>query len=140
MSFTYDLSTDIGRMRLIIPDNKEFVESVDGNSVTKGYIFEDEELQTFYDLEDNLVRNGAALALDTLASNEVYVLKYIQTMDLSTNGPAVSKELRARAADLRAQQTQAESRMDGGAFDIAEMIDTSFQTRERFRKQWLRGA
>lgn len=136
MSFSYNLSEPIGKMRLIIPDNKEFMSA---DSTEKGYVFEDDELQTFYELEDSLIRNGAALALDTLASNEVYVLKYITTMDLSTNGPAVAKELRARADALRAQQIQSESKDDGGAFDIAEQVDTTFGMRERFRKQWLRG-
>ena len=140
MSFTYTLATDIGRMRLLIPDNKEFVESLDGGTADTTFVFEDEELAVFFELEDNLIRNAVALALETMASNEVYVLKYITLMDLTTNGPAVSKELRARATDLRAQQTQAESKEDGGAFDIAEMVDTSFQARERYRKQWLRGA
>lgn len=138
MSFSYNLSTDIGKIRLLIPDNKEYTLNPN-NEPVPSYVFEDEELAVFFDLEDNLVRNATALALDTMASNEVYVLKYITLMDLTTNGPAVSKELRARAADLRAQQQQAESKEDGGAFDVAEMVDTSFQARERYRKQWMRG-
>lgn len=137
--YTYDLASSIGKMRLLIPDNKEYV--IDANNqVTTTYVFEDEELQVFIDLEDGYIRPGVALALETMASNEVYILKHITLMDLETDGPAVSKELRARAKDLRDQQTQAESRDDGGAFDIAEMVDTSFQARERYRKQWLRGA
>lgn len=137
MSFSYDLSTDVGKIRLLIPDNKEYAST---DSFEPGYVFEDDELQVFFDMEDSLVRPAVALALDTMASNEVFVLKYIETMDLKTNGPAVAKEMRARADALRAQQAQAESREDGGSFDIAEMIDTSFQARERFQKQWLRGA
>lgn len=137
MSFSYDLSTDVGKIRLLIPDNKEYAST---DSFEPGYVFEDDELQVFFDMEDSLVRPAVALALDTMASNEVFVLKYIETMDLKTNGPAVSAEMRKRADALRAQQAQAESREDGGSFDIAEMIDTSFQARERFQKQWLRGA
>ena len=127
--FTYNLTTDTGKMRLLIPDNQPDT-----------HTFEDDELATLLSLEGSNLKRGCALALETIASNEVYVLKYITLLDLSTNGPAVSSELRKRAADLRSQAMFDESREDGGAFDIAEMVDTSFQQRERLNKQWLRGS
>lgn len=139
MSFSYNLSDDVGKIRLLIPDNKDIVLSANDDIVTT-YVFEDEELQVFLALEDGFIRPAVALALETMASNEVYVLKHITLMDLTTDGSVVSRELRARAKDLRDQQLLADSREDGGAFDIAEMIDTSFQARERYQKQWLRGA
>lgn len=127
MAFTYDLSTDVGKVRLLIMDNQ-----------STGYLFEDAELSAFLTFESSNVKRGAALALETMASNDAYVLKMITLLDLTTNGPAVSRELRARAADLRSQALFDESRDNGGAFDIAEMPDTSFQIRERYRKEYLR--
>lgn len=127
MAFTYDLTSDIGKIRLLIMDNQSSV-----------YLFEDAEISTFLSLEGSNVKRGAALALETMASNDAYVLKYMTLLDLSTNGPAVSAELRKRAADLRAQAAFDESREDGGAFDIAEQVQDVFTARDRLRKQWLR--
>lgn len=142
MAFTYDLSSSIGQIRLLVPDNQETIACAD-DTTTIAYIYDDSELTAFLTLEGDNVRRAAALALETMASNEVFILKYISLQDntssMATNGPAVSAELRARAKDLRAQALFFEEREDSGAFDWAEMIDTTFQVRERFRKQWLRG-
>lgn len=46
---------------------------------------------------------AAADLLDQVAVSEVLVSKKISTQDLSTDGPAVSKELREHAKRLRAQ-------------------------------------
>lgn len=127
MAFTYDLDSDTGKMRMLIPDNN-----------AAAYVFEDAELSAILAMESSSVKRATALALETMASNEAFVLKYITLLDLTTNGPAVSRELRARAADLRSQADREDTYADGGAFDVAEMVDTSFQARERLRKQWLR--
>lgn len=127
MAFTYDLTSDIGKIRLLIMDNQ-----------SGSYLFEDTEISTFLSLEGSNVKRAAALALETMASNDAYVLKYMTLLDLTTNGPAVSAELRKRAADLRAQALFDETREDSGAFDIAEQVQDVFGARDRLRKQWLR--
>ena len=127
--FTYDLSDNIGKIRLLIMDNQ-----------SASYLFEDAEITAFLEFEADNTRRSAALALETMASNEAYVQKKIELLDLKTDGSVVSKELRARAADLRKQADQAEARDDdGGAFDIAEMVVDSFTTRQRWVNQALRG-
>lgn len=125
MAFTYDLSTDIGKIRLLIPDSQ-----------ADSYVFEDAEIEAFLALETG-IRTAAALALETIASNEALVLKSIKLLDLSTDGAKVADSLLKRAATLR-QQADDEEVAAGGAFDIAEMIVTDFQRRERLYNQALR--
>lgn len=121
MAFSYDLTTDIGRVRLLVPDRN-----------ADCYVFEDEELQAFLSVEGT-VRAAAALALETMASNEAYVQKAIRILDLSTDGPATARALMARAAALRAQSEDVD-----GLFDVAEMIVNDFAARERLWKEALR--
>lgn len=92
----YDPTTPVGQVRLLISD-------VDPDTP----VFTDDEITAFLTLGGGLglgqVLRGAATALETIASNEVMVSKVLRTQDLATDGSKVSAELRARAADLRAQ-------------------------------------
>lgn len=68
----------------------------------------DSDLDVFFSLEGGTTAFGiekltAALSLESIASNMALILKRTKTLSLETDGPALSKELRARAADLRAQ-------------------------------------
>jgi hypothetical protein len=86
-----DYSTDVGRVRLLIPDTDE-----------ANALLIDPQIQALLDMEGS-VKLAAAAALDIIASNEALVGKVITTQDLSTDGPKVAAELRARAASLRQQ-------------------------------------
>lgn len=92
----------------------------------------DAQIQAFLDLNGNDVRLAAADALDTIASNEALVQKRIKLLDLSTDGPAVAKELREHAARLRAA---VDSEV---AVDFAEMAHDEFAEREIIWKDALR--
>jgi hypothetical protein len=127
MAFTYVLTTSIGQVRLLIPDR-----------VSTDAFFEDAEITAFLALESSNVRRAAAMALETMASNEAYVQKAIRVLDLSTNGPAVAASLQARADKLRAQADAAEAAEDGGAFDIAEWVVDDFSLRQRIENEALR--
>jgi len=117
MAFTYDLNTDRGKVRLLIPDN-----NVDS------YVFEDDEIDKFLTLEnidgENNVKLASALALETLASSEVLIQKKIKLLDLTTDGVSISKELRARAERLREESDQESS------LEIAEMNLNDFNFRQ----------
>ena len=128
-SMSYDPTTEIGKVRLLATDTN-----------ATAYVFEDVEIETFLSLESGNLRRAAALALETMASSDAYILKRIKSLDLQTDGPAVSQELRARAADLRKQAFEAEGREDGGAWDYAEWGVSDFARRERLYNQRLRGA
>ena len=128
MAFTYTLSTDAGKVRLIIPDNN-----------STNYVFEDDEIDAFLALEYSNTRRGAALALETIASNEAYTLKVIKLLDLQTDGAKTSDALLKRAKLLREQADREDDSVEGGAFDIAEWVVDDFSARERIEKQRLRG-
>lgn len=109
MTFTYDLGGDAGRVRLLIPDTDE-----------TNALYADEEVAAFLELEGD-VRSAAALALETAASSEAMVSKVIRTQDLATDGVKVAGELRARAAQLRVQASEAaQAAADGGGLDIVD--------------------
>ena len=124
--FTYDLSTTRGKVRLLIPD-----------ATASGYVFEDEEIDAFLALDTD-VRRSAALAIETIASSQALTLKVIRILDLQADGAAVSRELRARAKDLRQQALDAETSEDGGAFDVVEMVPNAFAQRDRVWNEMLR--
>ena len=128
MAYTYDLGSSEGQIRLLIMDNN-----------AAAYVFEDAEISAFLTLEGANVRKGAALALETLASNEAFVLKVIKLLDLQTDGAKTADALMKRAAALRKQAADDEQAEEGGAFDIAEMVVDDFSGRERINKEWLRG-
>lgn len=128
MAFTYDPSTDRGKVRLMIPDRSE-----------EGVFFSDEEVGTFLEIEDGVLR-ATALALETMASDQAMTLKVVKVLDLSTDGRAVSQALLERAAKLRSQAAEAEAAEDGGAFDIAEWNVSPFAGREIVWNEGLREA
>lgn len=128
MAFTYDLSTDVGKVRLLIPD-----------SVSSDHIFSDEELTAILTMESDNVKRATAAALDTLASSEAYQQQAIRVLGIQNDGPAVAKELRERAKTLRTEADRDELADAGGAFDIAEMVVTPSQARERRANEALRG-
>jgi predicted homoserine dehydrogenase-like protein len=88
---TYSLSTDIGKVRLLISDTDETDE-----------IFEDEEIQSFLDMEGS-VKLAAAQALDTIADNEALASKVLTSSDVSVDGAKLADSLRKRAIELRSQ-------------------------------------
>jgi hypothetical protein len=101
-------------------------------------VFENEELDALLALESQNVLRTAAMALETIASSQVQVLKVIRLMDLTTDGASVSRELRARAAQLRSRADDLEAAEDDGAFDVAEMTVNHFSWRDQVYNQALR--
>lgn len=130
MAFTYDVTTDRGKVRLLINDVSATVAL---------QIFQDAEIDAFLELEDNNIRRAAAMGLMTIAGNEVMVLKVIELMDLKTDGAATGRELRMQAEALRKQANEAEER-EGGGFDVIEQVFDDFSWRERMRKEWNRAS
>lgn len=127
MTWTYDPTSgdDRDTLRLLIGDTDVEVED--------DHFFEDEELNIFLALEGDL-KLATAQALDSLASSEVMIQKKIRILDLTTDGPSVAAELRARATELRAQ-------FYGGTDDLpqsAELVVDQFTYEQRLRNERLR--
>jgi len=90
-------------------------------------------------MEGGRIRSAAAMCLEVMASNEAYVQKKVRLLDISTDGPAVAAELRARAAELRKQDLLEENAADGG-FEVAEWNLGTASRRdalERYRLWWV---
>jgi hypothetical protein len=102
-----DYSTDLGRVRLLIPDTDE-----------QNLLLIDPQIDALLSMEGS-VKLAAAAALDIIASSEVLVSKVITTQDISTDGAKVAAELRSRAAELRRQVDDGVGD-DGVGFDIVD--------------------
>lgn len=127
MTFTYNVATAIGQMRMLIPDR-----------VATDPVYTDEELTALLSMEGGSVKRATAQALESIASDQVMVLKVISNNGLTTNGAAVSTAILARAAKLREQADIEDSANDAG-FDIAEQVVNEFSYRERTWNELLRG-
>lgn len=86
----------------------------------------DETLWTYLELNGYAVGLGksavfrsAADALEAIAVSEVLIAKKITTQDLSTDGPAVARELRELAAQFRRRADDEDTRSRGG-FDVID--------------------
>jgi hypothetical protein len=121
-----DYATARGQVRLLITDTDE-----------AQLLLTDEQVDAFLALEGQSVLRGAAMALETIASNETLVQKKTRLLDLQTDGPAVAADLRKHAATLRERADFDETT---GAFDWAEMVTGPFGARERFRAEYERHA
>lgn len=119
-SYDATLPTDRDKVRLLAQEN---------NTATA--IFEDSEIEGFLAMEGGDVRLGAALTLETLAANQVLVLKKISLLELSTDGPALAAALREAAANLRNNVNEDSS--DAG-FDIAEPVYNKWQYRDKVNR------
>lgn len=130
MGFTFDPATDVGRVRLLIPDRVE-----------ADRIFEDAEIEAYLAMEGDSIKLAAALGLETIASDTAMVLKVIKLMDLSTDGAKTSDALLKRAGLLRGQVAEeiAAAYEQEEGFDIAEVVVNDFSARERLGNEVLRG-
>jgi hypothetical protein len=118
-TITTDPTTSTGLVRLLISD-------VDVTAP----VFSDAEINAFYLMSASNVRLAAARAMDTIAANEVMVSKVIRTLDLQTDGAKVAAELRAAAAQLRAD---ADNYLPDGTLFGMGIVDFRPET-------WWRGA
>lgn len=122
MSFTYDPTTDIGKVRLFCSDTE-----------SDKYVFEDEEITAMLSVNSD-VRLASAAFIDIIASSEARIQKKFSVLNFSIDGPAVANALRAHAKSLR------EVVDNEGGFDFAEQCVNDFSVRDRIYKQFLRGA
>ena len=128
MAFTYDLATDRGKVRLLIRDT-------DTVTVANQFLT-DAEIDTFLVLNGNdgtvpCLLLAAAAAKETIAGNQVLILKVGSRLDVSVDGAAVARELRLEATELRDQAKKLIATSDAG-FDIAQMEIEPFGVLEQY--------
>lgn len=123
MTFTTDPTTVYGQLRLLTTDRD-----------TNNPIYQDADYDAFLALENNVTKLAAALALESIAVDQVLVLKVMTTLGLQTRGDLVSKALLDRAQALRDSVNDV-----GDLWDYAEFDLTPWQTREIILNKALRG-
>lgn len=106
-----DPTTDTGMVRLLVADTNP-----------DALLLTDPQISALLLMESGSVKLAAAQALDSIASSEALLSKKIRTQDLSTDGPAVAAELRARATELRRQVETGEGD-DTIGLDIVDFVD-----------------
>jgi hypothetical protein len=119
VSYPINLSSDVGRVRLLIPDR-----SLDL------FVFQDEEIEAFLEIEGG-VKLATALALETIASDIAMVDKVIRIMDLQTDGAKTSDALLARAKLLREQAEDADPTLYG----VVEFDDLTIFNNTEYRQK-----
>jgi hypothetical protein len=97
-----DYSTTIGQVRLLIPDAEQLTDVVN-TSAAAAYLFGDSQITALLALYSNNIKRSAAQAKLILATSEALINKVIRTADYTTDGAKLGAELRAQAADLRAE-------------------------------------
>lgn len=109
-----DYTTAIGQVRLLIPDTEQIGD-------TPAYLFSDPQIQAFLALYGNNVKRAAAQAKLVLATSEALINKVIKTYDFQTDGAKLGAELRAQAAELRAEADRDELDDSSDTFLITGM-------------------
>lgn len=112
--FPPDYATAVGQVRLLIPDTEQIGD-------TPAYLFSDPQIQAFLALYGNNVKRAAAQAKLVLATSEALINKVIKTYDFQTDGAKLGAELRAQAAELRAEADRDELDDSSDTFLIAGM-------------------
>lgn len=99
MSFTYDLNTPVGKIRLEIGDTEQGA----GNGVKPPNLanFHDEELDHFYQQEGSHVLAASARACEVLARMWARSQSSVRIRDYAIDSREKAKEFRELAKDLR---------------------------------------
>jgi|LauGreDrversion4_2_1035121.scaffolds.fasta_scaffold53458_4 hypothetical protein len=103
-----DYSTAIGQVRLLIPDVEQ-LDNLADPTASAAYLFNDSQIQAFLTLYSNNVKRAAAQAKLVLATSEALINKVIRTADYTTDGAKLGAELRAQAAELKAEADKDEA-------------------------------
>ncbi len=114
--FSYDTATNVGKVRLLIPDNRE-----------ADFVFQDHELEALLSLEGENVWRAAALGLETIAADQALTLKYTQVQDVIVDGTRAAAQLLKRAEGLRARAQEGDP--------SATSTDTGFAIVQQARTQ-----
>ena len=109
--FTYDLSTNVGMVRMLIADTD-----------ATAHDFADEEVEAALEQEGDSLKRAAALLLLVLASNRARLAVSVKRGAVSEDLTKVAAELRASAAVLVAQAAADED------VPLSAIISPSYET------------
>lgn len=113
MSFTFDTTTNIGKVRTLINDTS-----------ASSFVLSDEEINVFLSLESNDIYRSAASALESIIINQQLLSKLIAAGDYKEDNRNVAEKL-GKIAD---RYRQASISIPADSF--AEVAVTDFNYRE----------
>lgn len=116
MTFTYDIATNVGKVRLKVGKLETAVATA---------LFSDEEITEKLSEFGGNIKLTAADCLDSTADYLVQKKKVTTIGKYSINGAAMAAELRKRAVELR-DQAENDGVADGSAFDMAVLDQETF--------------
>jgi len=123
MTWTYDPTTDVGKVRFRISDTEE-----------SRPVLDDEDIEACLSMAGGSVRLAAAMALETIAINEIFCLKVVNLMGaVVTDAASAAKQLIALAKNLREEALTNATATSPGFVSI-EMADDFLQRREKYAK------
>lgn len=123
MTWTYDSTTDVGKVRLRISDTQ----------MTRP-VFDDEDIEAFLSMASDSVPLAAAMACETIALNELLCLKVVNLMGaVVTDAASAAKQLNSLAKNLREEHNTNATSTNPGFVSI-EMADDFLQRREKYGK------
>lgn len=138
MSFSYNLTTPIGYVRLLIADTDSAAPIFSDEEISAAYVIQQSQFQSSmtYSGGSGAVLPAspvsylrvAALLLDSLAANRSR-LAVKKLLDADVDFQAAAKALREQAAQYRTVDD------DAGAFMIIEQCSTGFNFMDRFYKE-----
>ena len=114
MSYTYDITTNVGKVRLLT-----------GDKILTDPVFTDEEIEIFLSRQSNSINLAAAEALEAWAAsysanaNSEEVGDYAYTQKIIDNMLKLAKQLRANEAKIKADEAT-EPVVDWSSFNVTD--------------------
>jgi hypothetical protein len=124
MTWSYDPTTDVGKVRLRISDTQ-----------VARPIMDNEDIEAFLSMAGDSIPLAAAMACEAIAMNELLCLKVVNLMGaVITDAASAAKQYRALAETLRAEAANPPVDADSPGFVSIEMADDFLQRREKYAK------
>lgn len=119
--FPVDYGTDVGLVRGLIPDTT----TVD-NTADTDYVFSDNQIEAFLAFNAGNVRLTAAMFVETIATDEALLYRYLRTDDLTVDGTKGAEVLLRRARALRDEADALAAADAVDAFQIVYPNESTF--------------
>jgi len=127
MTWTLDRSTPVGKTRVLIT----------GESVEATSVFQDEDLEVFLDISENIVLEAAALGLERIAADQALLFRKIKVGSIEVDGPALAASFLAMAARYRVTAASGPGGADAD-IQIADWVNDDSTWREAVIKDYMR--
>lgn len=117
---TINPNSPVWQLRTLIPDVEKL--RVPGTLNEYSYIFPDEMLETYLQINNGNLRLALSDAYYALGSSEAMISRVIKTEDLQTDGAKVMQQFRMQADQIRRQAKSEDVAIGGTVFIDGETL------------------